>query len=51
LQLAQGIGMRAPFGQVAAGQLQQLIELGHSRDNESRIIEIARLQRAGAAAL
>jgi len=46
LQFAQGIGMRAPFGQVAAGQLQQLIELGYSRDNESKIIEVARLQRA-----
>jgi 3-hydroxyisobutyrate dehydrogenase len=45
LQFAQGIGMRAPFGQVAAGQLQQLIELGYSRDNESKIIEVARLQR------
>jgi 3-hydroxyisobutyrate dehydrogenase len=43
LQLAQGIGMRAPFGQIAAGQLQQLIALGYSRDNESRIIEVARL--------
>ena len=46
LQFAQGIGMRAPFGRVAAGQLQQLIELGYSRDNESKIIEVARLQRA-----
>jgi 3-hydroxyisobutyrate dehydrogenase len=45
LQFAQGIGMRAPFGQVAAGQLQQLIELGYSRHNESQIIEVARLQR------
>jgi 3-hydroxyisobutyrate dehydrogenase len=46
LKLAQGIGMRAPFGQIAAGQLQQLIELGHSQENESKIIEVARLQRA-----
>jgi 3-hydroxyisobutyrate dehydrogenase len=46
LQLAQGIGMRAPFGQVAAAQLRRLIELGYSRDNESRIIEVARLQRS-----
>lgn len=45
LQLAQGIGLRAPFGQVAAEQLRQLIELGYSRDNESKIIEVARLQR------
>lgn len=45
LKLAQSIGMRAPFGEVAAGQLQQLIELGYSRDNESSIIEVARRQR------
>ena len=44
LQLAAGIGMRAPFGRVAAGQLQQLIDLGHSQVNESKIIEVARLQ-------
>jgi 3-hydroxyisobutyrate dehydrogenase len=46
LKLAQSIGMRAPFGEVAAGQLQQLIDLGYSRDNESSIIEVARRQRA-----
>jgi 3-hydroxyisobutyrate dehydrogenase len=46
LELAAELGMRAPFGRVAAGQLQQLIDLGHSRVNESKIIEVARLQRA-----
>jgi 3-hydroxyisobutyrate dehydrogenase len=51
LKLAQGIGMRAPFGQIAAGQLQQLIDLGHSHDNESKIIEVARLQCAGTTVL
>jgi 3-hydroxyisobutyrate dehydrogenase len=45
LQRARELGMRAPFGQVAAEQLQKLIDLGHSRDNESRIIEVARLQK------
>jgi len=45
LQFAHGIGMRAPFGQVAAGQLQQLIELGCAASNESKIIEVARLQK------
>lgn len=44
LQLARELGMHAPFGQVAARQLQQLIDLGHSRLNESKIIEVARLQ-------
>lgn len=46
LELARGLGMGAPFGQVAAGQLQQLIDLGHSRANESKIIEVARLHAA-----
>ena len=46
LRFAGGIGMQAPFGRVAAGQLQQLIDLGHSQVNESKIIEVARLQRA-----
>lgn len=45
LELARGLGMQAPFGRVAADQLQQLIDLGHSRDNESKIIEVARLQQ------
>jgi 3-hydroxyisobutyrate dehydrogenase len=45
LQLARELGMRAPFGQVAVDQLQQLIDLGHSRVNESKIIEVARLQK------
>jgi len=45
LQLAEGLGMGAPFGQVAAGQVQQLIELGYSGLNESKIIEIARHHR------
>jgi 3-hydroxyisobutyrate dehydrogenase len=48
LELARGLGMSAPFGRVAARQLQQLIELGHSRVNESKIIEVARLQQAEA---
>jgi 3-hydroxyisobutyrate dehydrogenase len=46
LQFAAAIDMRAPFGRVAAEQLQQLIDLGHSQVNESKIIEVARLQRA-----
>jgi 3-hydroxyisobutyrate dehydrogenase len=48
LELARGLGMAAPFGQVAAGQLQRLIQLGHARVNESKIIEVARLQQAEA---
>jgi 3-hydroxyisobutyrate dehydrogenase len=47
LELARELGMRAPFGQVAAEQFQQLIELGHSGINESKIIEVARLQKGG----
>ncbi len=45
LELARQLGTRAPFGQVAAEQVQQLIDLGHSSVNESKIIEVARLQR------
>lgn len=45
LQFAQALGIRAPFGEVAAGQLQELIELGHSGVNESKIIEVARLHK------
>ena len=47
LQLAEGLGLRAPFGQVAAEQVQQLIDMGHSQVNESKIIEVARLSPAG----
>jgi 3-hydroxyisobutyrate dehydrogenase len=45
LRLAEELGMLAPFGHVAASQLQQLIDLGHSRVNESKIIEVARRAR------
>ena len=48
LQLARGLGIGAPFGRVAARQLQQLIELGHAGVNESKIIEVARHQQAEA---
>ncbi|HKS53629.1 MAG TPA: NAD(P)-dependent oxidoreductase [Steroidobacteraceae bacterium] len=44
LQLARELGLRAPFGQVAAEHLRRLIDLGHSSVNESKIIEVARLQ-------
>ena len=42
LELAEGLGTRAPFGAVAAAQLQQLIELGYGQLNESKIVEVAR---------
>jgi 3-hydroxyisobutyrate dehydrogenase len=45
LQLADKLGLRAPFGQVAASQVRQLIDLGYSRVNESKIIEVARRAR------
>jgi len=44
LELARGLGMQAPFGRVAAEQVQRLIDLGHAQCNESKIIEVARLQ-------
>jgi 3-hydroxyisobutyrate dehydrogenase len=45
---AQSLGMRSPFGQVAAYQLQQLIDKGYANANESKIIEVARLQNVSA---
>jgi 3-hydroxyisobutyrate dehydrogenase len=48
LELARGLGMTAPFGRVAAGQIRRLIELGYSQVNESKIIEVARLQKGAA---
>jgi 3-hydroxyisobutyrate dehydrogenase len=44
LQFAKTIGIGSPFGHLAATQFRQLIDLGHSRANESKIIEVARLQ-------
>jgi 3-hydroxyisobutyrate dehydrogenase len=44
LELARGLGMTAPFGRMAAEQVQHLIDLGYSQQNESKIIEVARLQ-------
>lgn len=45
LELAEELGLHAPFGRVAAAQVQQLIDLGYSQLNESKIIEVARLHR------
>jgi 3-hydroxyisobutyrate dehydrogenase len=45
LRFAKKLGLRAPFGQMAASQLQQLIDLGYSQVNESKIIEVARRAR------
>jgi 3-hydroxyisobutyrate dehydrogenase len=44
LRFARTLGIGSPFGQLAAMQLRQLIDLGHTRANESKIIEVARLQ-------
>jgi 3-hydroxyisobutyrate dehydrogenase len=44
LQFARGLGVGSPFGQLAGRQLRQLCELGHARANESKIIEVARIQ-------
>jgi 3-hydroxyisobutyrate dehydrogenase len=42
LEFARSVGVDAPFGRIAADQLQRLIDLGYARDNESKIIEVAR---------
>lgn len=44
LRFAESLGMNAPFAQVAARQLQRLIEMGHAGANESKIVDVARLQ-------
>ena len=46
LGFARGLGLGSPFGQLAAKQLEQLIAMGHSRANESNIINVARAQNA-----
>lgn len=45
LKFAQRLAIASPFGQLAATQLRQLCDMGHARANESKIIEIARLQK------
>lgn len=45
IRFAQAQGVGTPFGQLAARELRQLIALGHSRANESKIIEVARAQK------
>jgi 3-hydroxyisobutyrate dehydrogenase len=47
LQFARGLGVGSPFGQLASRQLRQLCDLGHGGANESKIIEVARLQTPG----
>jgi 3-hydroxyisobutyrate dehydrogenase len=44
LQFARTLGIGSPFGALAAHQLRRLCALGHTRVNESKIIEAARLQ-------
>jgi 3-hydroxyisobutyrate dehydrogenase len=49
LQFAQRLGIGSPFGQLAAHQLRHLCDLGHTAANESKIIEVARIQTPPAA--
>jgi 3-hydroxyisobutyrate dehydrogenase len=48
LQFARTFGIGSPFGKLAASQLRQLCDLGYGHANESKIIEVARLQPPGA---
>jgi 3-hydroxyisobutyrate dehydrogenase len=45
LRYAQELGIGSPFGRLAASQLRHLCDLGYAGANESKIIEIAKLQR------
>jgi 3-hydroxyisobutyrate dehydrogenase len=44
LRLADGFRIGAPFGAVARESFQRLIELGGAEHNESRVIEVARVE-------
>jgi 3-hydroxyisobutyrate dehydrogenase len=44
LQFARTLGIGSPFGELAATQFHHLIDLGHTRANESKIIEVARIE-------
>ena len=46
LKLARTLGIGSPFGELAGDAFQQLVELGHERANESKIVEVSRLQPA-----
>lgn len=49
LELAQTLGVGSPFGALAGGIFQQLIDLGHAHVNESKVIEVSRRQPIGPA--
>lgn len=44
LELARTLGVGSPFGALAGGIFQQLIDLGHAHANESKVIEVSRRQ-------
>jgi 3-hydroxyisobutyrate dehydrogenase-like beta-hydroxyacid dehydrogenase len=46
LQFAHELGIAMPFGEVARKAFRQLRDLGHGNSNESRIIDVARIQRS-----
>lgn len=47
LSLARKLGIGSPFGVVAGAHFQELVDLGFSASNESKVIEVARLQAVG----
>ena len=44
LELARTLGVGSPFGALAGGIFQELIDLGHAHANESKVIEVSRRQ-------
>jgi 3-hydroxyisobutyrate dehydrogenase len=44
LQFARALGLGTPFGRLAGRQIRHLCDLGYTRSNESKIIEVARLE-------
>jgi 3-hydroxyisobutyrate dehydrogenase len=47
LEFARGLGLAAPFGEVARRMYQELVQRGELVSNESKIIEVARSQMDG----
>jgi 3-hydroxyisobutyrate dehydrogenase len=45
LQFGRSLGIGSPYGELAASQLRQLCDLGNTHSNESKIIDVAKLQR------
>jgi 3-hydroxyisobutyrate dehydrogenase len=46
LRLANKLDLGAPFGELAADAFRQLCDTGRAEENESQVIEVARMRRS-----